>query len=69
MTGKSALELLKARLTHPHWFFGGRREGVPRRTLGAENVSAMSAMVLDIHRRRRRRHDVIKSRQITCPVV
>ncbi len=48
--GKSALQLLEARLAHPYWLFRGRREGVPRRTLGAENVSAVSAVVLDIHR-------------------
>ena len=46
MRGKSALELLKARLTHPYWLFRGRREGVLRRAFSTENVSAMSAMVL-----------------------
>lgn len=50
MRGTSALELLEARLAHPYWLFGGRRESVPRRTLRTENVSTMSAVVLDIHR-------------------
>lgn len=44
---KSALELLEARLAHPYWLFRGRSEGVLRRTLGTENVSTMSAVVLD----------------------
>lgn len=47
MRGTSALELLKARLAHPYWLFRGRREGVLRWTLGAENVSTMSAVVLE----------------------
>lgn len=47
MRGKSALELLEACVTHPHWLFRGRCFGVPYRTLGAENVSTVSAVVLE----------------------
>lgn len=44
--GGSALELLEARLTHTHWFLGGRRQGVLGRALGAEDVAAVPAVVL-----------------------
>lgn len=47
---ESTLELLEAGLTDPHWLFGGWCEGVPRRTLGAENVPAVSAVVLNEQR-------------------
>lgn len=52
MTGKSALEFLEAGLTNPHWLFRRRREGVLGRTLSTENVSTVSAMVLDVQKRR-----------------
>lgn len=48
----SALELVEARLAHPHWLLGGRRQGVPGRALGAEDVAAMPAVVLDGDRER-----------------
>lgn len=43
------MELLETRLTHPYWLFRGWREGVSRRTLAAENISTVSAVMLDIH--------------------
>ena len=51
------MELLKARLADPYWLFRGRREGVPHRALGAEDVAAMSAVVLRIHRGEGERYD------------
>lgn len=42
----SALELLEARLAHPHRLLGGRRQGVLGRALGAEDVAAVPAVVL-----------------------
>lgn len=44
--GVSALELLEARLAHPHRLLGGRRQGVLGRALGAEDVAAVPAVVL-----------------------
>lgn len=44
------MELFEACLADTHRLFGGRREGVPRRALGTENVSTMSAVVLYFHR-------------------
>lgn len=44
---KSALELLKTRLTHADWLLRGRRERVPGRTLGTENVPTVAAVMLD----------------------
>lgn len=61
--GKSALELVEARLADPHGLFGRRREGVPHRALGAEDVAAVSAVVLRIHRRRRRK--VLRHEKVT----
>lgn len=52
--GGSALELLEARLTHTHWFLGGRRQGVLGRALGAEDVAAVPAVVLGGDRESRR---------------
>lgn len=48
------MKLLETCLADPYWLFRRWREGVLRRTLGAEDVSAMSAVVLDIERGGRR---------------
>lgn len=44
--GGSALELLEARLAHPHRLLRGRRQGVLGRALGAEDVATVPAVVL-----------------------
>lgn len=41
------MELLEAGLTYSYWLFRGWRQGVSRGTLGAENVSTVSTMVLE----------------------
>lgn len=54
---KSSLELFEAYLTHSYWLFGVRRQGVLGRTLGAEDVSTMSAVVLNSTEEERSRSD------------